>query len=496
MSAASNESAAPLFLHLDLKGAAPKVGYLERLLTWLQSHGEPLIHGVVIEYEDQLPPYARLDPVSDPRGHWTTEDIERLRSLCGHLKLELVPLVQTVGHLEYLLKYPERVHLRELEEFPQCLRLSESADNVANTPPETLSLIFRLLDHVLALHPDCPAIHLGGDEVWHLAKSHHSQQTLARLGLSPLGLYLRHMRKVVDYVQEIRPGLRMLIWDDMLRSPAFAEITQPGELAFLQKLEAVIWQYGPELSFPEGLFERYRGLFGGFWAGSAFKGATSSHAKLPSIPHHVQNNVSWKRAVRSGASQLPPFRGAILTGWTRFDHFTVLCEILPAGIPSLICCIQSWKHEDRTEGFTRNVLSQSAQILGLDISVPLVSFEDLAALSARGGTFPGSKAYTGVYSFVHISGQIEAFCNSDVVKTWCTEWNVQSGRVSRLHVSEVLSTARSLQNLLEGVKESLVKEFCDGVFPEYVVREWSVCFIAPLEAKLAGIIALAEPGMK
>ena len=44
-------------------------------------------------------------------GHYTTGDVEELLQAANQLELEVVPLVQTFGHLEFLLKHQGRTAL-------------------------------------------------------------------------------------------------------------------------------------------------------------------------------------------------------------------------------------------------------------------------------------------------------------------------------------------------------------------------------------------------
>ena len=37
------------------------------------------------------------------------------------------------------------------------------------------------------------------------------------------------------------------------------------------------------------------------------------------------------------------FDGIMLTGWSRYDHFLSLCELLPYSIPSMAFSLAAWK---------------------------------------------------------------------------------------------------------------------------------------------------------
>lgn len=62
--------------------------------------------------------------------------------------------------------------------------------------------------------------------------------------------------------------------------------------------------------------------------------------------YHLENHMSWMAIVEQFKHQVN-FRGIMMTGWQRYDHFSVLCELFPVGIPSLILnlyYIQNYKH--------------------------------------------------------------------------------------------------------------------------------------------------------
>ena len=111
------------------------------------------------------------------------------------------------------------------------------------------------------------------------------------------------------------------------------------DLLPLSKLvEPMVWVYAEDVYrfVPSYTWDRYSLVFDYIWTASAFKGAHGESLVVPDVQRHLQNNLNWLALMAEEQPKLRGgFRGIALTGWQRYDHFAVLCELLPAAIPSL-----------------------------------------------------------------------------------------------------------------------------------------------------------------
>ncbi|XP_036159451.1 hexosaminidase D isoform X5 [Myotis myotis] len=334
------------FVHLDLKGAPPKVSYLSEIFPLFHALGA---NGLLIEYEDTFPYEGPLKLLRAPHAYSPSEVTEVLRLAAAH-ELEVVPLVQTFGHMEFVLKHEALAHLREVALFPNTLNPHEA---------ESLALVGAMVDQVLELHPGARWLHIGCDEVYYLGEGEASRQWLQQEQNTTATLCLSHMRAVASHVQARHPATTPLVWDDMLRDIPEDQLSASG---VPQLVEPVLWDYGADLDVQGKalLMEKYRQCgFPRLWAASAFKGATGPSQALPPIEHHLRNNLQWLQVAAQGRKDT--LQGIILTGWQRYDHFSVLCELLPVGIPSLAVCLQSLLHG----GFTEDVRARVQHLLGI-----------------------------------------------------------------------------------------------------------------------------------
>ena len=147
-------------VHLDLKGSPPKLNYLKSFIPYLKQIGAT---GLLIEYEDFFPYKNDLEPIAN-QNHYTNAELEQIFNLIKSNEMIIVPLIQTYGHLEFVLKLKQYAHLREDEKHFNVITpcLNDTYDTV----------LYKLIDQMLDTHAEqnIEYIHIGCDEVYFVNK--------------------------------------------------------------------------------------------------------------------------------------------------------------------------------------------------------------------------------------------------------------------------------------------------------------------------------------
>ena len=467
------------WVHVDLKGGPPLVpsGFWENWCKYIQDKGQT--KGLILEFEDVLP-IQILDGLDKRREVYSREEVKTLLSVCHQQGLKIIPLVQTCGHLEFLLKYPQFAHLREVREYPDSIQPAETSNC------KSLHVVCQILDQVLELFNDLKipfeAVHLGGDEVWHLGQGDRSKQRLQTE--SKIDLFLTHMSLVAQHVRSKYPEKRMLMWDDMMRSEKESSLRSNQSKVLRENVEVVVWQYtaDPGHFLPHDLFTKYSSVFSKPpWIATAYKGASSSCAFIPDLGHHVGNHLGWKVAIDSGLpfGKIEP-AGIILTGWQRFDHYAALCELLPVSVPSLRCCFMAL---DRGK-FTDEELQFCFQDLGLQNP----------QLEGNQPKFPGSELYVSMTKFVALRSAYHEFVRHDTLTTWINDWQIANRCVSRLQSEAILRSLRKILCDLNILRPNLNKSF-DLHFRSSVKDEWFGTYFDPIYATLNRMVESITPAV-
>ncbi|CAN7990657.1 unnamed protein product [Ixodes hexagonus] len=448
-----------VLVHFDLKGAPPRSDFYDTVFPLLRKLGAT---GVLMEYEDTFPYWGPLKSLS-AKNAYNHSELAHILSVARANKLKVIPLVQTFGHLEFALKLQEFMELRELSHSPQALCPSLNS---------SLSLVKAMLNQVLSLHPEAEFVHIGCDEVYSLGQCPRCEQRLQLPDMSRDMLFLHHVGSVIKHV--VRAGVRPIMWDDMLRSMEPDSVRQWNASKLV---DLMVWSYRPNISkdFDDKVWNKYS-RFGGVWAASAFKGATGARQLLPDIRYHLKNHHSWLEALKQH-KQSWPLRGIALTGWQRYDHFAMLCELFPASIPSLAANLLYLQHGhlDAPE------LSSLKEMLGCNRLIPVFGPADNRFLFCR---FPGAKVLTGVQQLIGLLRQKQIMEKDSNYVGWLDGYSIQHSFGSPDHIrdatrnlSELLGTANHLQKYLS--------DALSQVYDSYTVAEWMGSFLEPVLRQLS-----------
>lgn len=153
--------------------------------------------------------------------------------------MTVMPLIQTFGHMEFALKLKKYEHLREVPDSPQSLCPSRN---------ESINLVERMIQQVIEMHqstvsitsknatelllPKFTHIHIGCDEVYRIGLCDQCQSKNRN------DLFLSHVRTVAQFVRKNWPHLKVVIWDDMLRTIPLGELQRSKISKFV---EPMVW---------------------------------------------------------------------------------------------------------------------------------------------------------------------------------------------------------------------------------------------------------------
>jgi len=263
-----------LAYHIDLKRAMWKREYLDTTVDRLKAWG---FNTLIYEVEDKLR-YPGHPAIRSPQAPENAESAD-FAALCRAKGVEVIPLVQTLGHSEFVLGRPEYAHLREMP---------DATDQYDPLSEDARALIIDLCDEVIDVFAPREFFHVGGDETWSLGKSEKCASVVEEIGVG--GLYLEHMLPLFEHLHG--RGLRPIIWADIV-------LTHPGIIKDIPPYVVLMdWDYWTREERPGTIM-----VWGGADDGRGNRSVTweqYQQAARPTFKQHLGRYASDERTRTDG----------------------------------------------------------------------------------------------------------------------------------------------------------------------------------------------------
>lgn len=285
-------------VHIDFRTHClmPTFDYLVATIKELARYK---INAIVLEWEDKFP-YQRHPEAAAPLA-LSPEQVRTLLAVAAEHHVQVIPLLQTLGHVEYILKHPRYAALREragdISQFCPC-------------EAGSLAVITELLDEIMAAHPDATFIHLGGDETWLLGSCPRCAAKAEERGRA--AVYLDHIGALCRHV--LAAGKIPLIWGDVVIGQHTIQGRDDNWLgegdaaldSLPREVRMVYWDYHGLQPSDFTHFEDYRSRGFPVWVAPT----TRSGDIVPDYATHLPNISAFLEAgIAHGAE------GAFITSW-------------------------------------------------------------------------------------------------------------------------------------------------------------------------------------
>jgi hypothetical protein len=181
--------------HYDTKHHQDKREYVESFIRELARYK---INMLVWEWEDKFE-YPSHPEIGAP-GAFTMQEMQEITRYARKYHVQVVPLVQGLGHVSFILKWPQHSHLREI-----------AASNWEFCPLKegSYELLFDLWEDAIEATPGSEYIHIGSDETYELGLCEQCQLKSEEIGRS--GLYTLFTNKAGKHLKS--KGRKTMCWE-------------------------------------------------------------------------------------------------------------------------------------------------------------------------------------------------------------------------------------------------------------------------------------------
>lgn len=281
--------------HLDLRIQVMTMPALKDFALKLSQNG---VNTLVMEWEATYP-YEKHAVISN-RYAYSRDEVTSFIVYCNQIGIDVIPLQQSFGHVEYILRHYKYKDLREdPKDYSQVNPLKEEACK---------ALFTDLYKDMLSTHTS-RYIHIGGDETYLLGHSQESKQKVAAVGKGRLyGDYIKMLCEIV-----IGLGKKPIVWADIALNYPDALVDLPKETIFVD------WNYGWDLD----RFGDHKKLT---QSGFEIWGA-------PAIRSHPDNYflTDWEKHFNNIRDFIPQARnlgyeGIVMTSWSTSGIYSAVFE--------------------------------------------------------------------------------------------------------------------------------------------------------------------------
>jgi hexosaminidase len=281
--------------HLDLRIQVMTIPELKNFASQLHSYG---INTLIMEWEATYP--FEKHPLIPNRYAYTKEEIISFIKYCNGLGIDVIPLQQSFGHVEYILRNYRYKNLREdQKDYSQVCPLQEEEDK---------ALFTDLYTELISTHTS-NYIHIGGDETYLLGHCPRCSLKVQKEGKSKL--YIDYIKMLCDIV--IKLGKRPILWADIALAYPDAIKLLPRETIFID------WNYGWDIN----RFGDHNKLVE---SGYEIWGA-------PSLRSHPDNYflTQWEKHFKNIRDFIPAarktgYKGIVMTSWSTSGQYSTVNE--------------------------------------------------------------------------------------------------------------------------------------------------------------------------